>query len=244
MTYRDDREALLAQNEALQRQLEDAARELHDMRARAGESESSDPTHAPGAVLPHRTERSQPTFDDAPSARSALMLALMLSAIVGGFATWIRAVRNHAMYYGYSGSPCPAMSGRQFGSGRMHGGGLHERGFYEPIERTGRVIGSTGDSPVAAASECHVRVSPVSSPRFNCRVQVDCGGTMVYGSGHGGFARCTVGSAGPVAALDPWGSADEGDPKLKMDLDQDRIVVEDDLANSRYAVTIAVDRAP
>src|SRR5947209_4246550 len=98
---------------------------------------------------------------------------------------------------------------------RFHYSGLHDHGFYEPVEFSARVRSTRGDARVAAGAACHVRVSPVSSPRYNCRVQVDCGGEMLYGAGQGGFTRCAVEDSVPIAALDPWPSSEEGDPMLE-----------------------------
>jgi hypothetical protein len=114
--------------------------------------------------------------------------------------------------------------------------------FERTEERTGRVTVVVGAAPAPARAPCTVRVSP-SGPRYNCRVEVVCGGTPIYGASDFGFTSCELEDGRAVRAHDPVGSATEGDPMLTMDLSAGSVVVSDDPPTGTWSVTVALDAA-
>src|SRR5262249_55933575 len=122
-----------------------------------------------------------------------------------------------------------------------------QRPEFAPVDRDGVVVAVSDVSPVAAGDGCHVHVesSPVNyietggtRRRLNCRVTVDCDGRRVYGVEHMGYNSCAVAAGKPTTAVDPYGTAVEGDPKLDLDLVLGRVVVSDDAPPPSYSFTI------
>jgi hypothetical protein len=111
--------------------------------------------------------------------------------------------------------------------------------FTEAVHASGRVVAAV-NAPVAVGQPCTVDVSPVPMRRFNCRVEVRCGGATLYGQPSLGYTQCTVEQGRPVRALDPWSSSVEGDPAVQLDLDAGRVLVSDEGPGS--SVTVVLDR--
>lgn len=218
MTYRDDREALHAKSEALQQELDETRRELARLRAEHGEA-----TELDGLIAePDETSSAtQPRHDPHRGAIARMMVGsvLLATGLVGAL-----AVRHNAVvepyHYGAHGGMCPRM-------------------FYEAVHATGHVT-QAANADVAVGNQCTVDVSPVPMRRFNCRVEVRCGGTTLYGLPNAGYTQCEIAQGRPYRAIDRWSSNVEGDPEMKLDLDTGRVVVSDETNSS--SVTVALDR--
>lgn len=93
-------------------------------------------------------------------------------------------------------------------------------GLMAPSAFTGTATAVTGSAPVAQGSPCTVTVTPVSAGQFNCRVAVQCGGSILYGSGQGGYTTCltipdaTGGSA--ISAQDAQMTPADNDPSMSL----------------------------
>lgn len=104
-------------------------------------------------------------------------------------------------------------------------------------ELTGKVWNTVGDAPVPRQRACTIQVTAAEHGRNNCHVRVECGETVVYGGGDGGYARC-VGS--PVRAIDNQTSTQDEDPRLELAMDRGRLEVSD-LRHEEWSVMIGLD---
>lgn len=104
-------------------------------------------------------------------------------------------------------------------------------------ELTGKVWNTIGDAPVARQRECRIAVTAAEHGRNNCHVHVECGGTIIYGDGDGGYARC---AGSPVRAIDSQTSAQDTDPRLELAMDRGRLEVSD-LRHEEWSVMIGLN---
>ena len=206
MGYRDPREALHAENDALRQQIRDQERELEALRGRPEDERMQDPPRAAmrwgvgfaslGAVLPP--------------------MMLMLAATHGA---WLAQARCHGMDETRMG---PVAGG--YPMARAPAG--VER-FTQSIERSGHVVEANNLQGVFPGARCTVRVAPVSMPEYNCHVDVVCGDVAMYGGPSTGYAHCDVEGPRPVRAFDGDITAGDGDPALSLDLAAGQLLVLD-----------------
>lgn len=89
---------------------------------------------------------------------------------------------------------------------------------------------------------CTVRVESVDRRPFDCRVEVSCEGHTLYGAtANTGYVRCH----GGATIRDTGFSAQDGDPRLELDLRRGRVVVEEQLGlgTQRVAIELATPAA-
>jgi hypothetical protein len=89
--------------------------------------------------------------------------------------------------------------------------------FDEVVTRTARVIHTSGSVPFSART-CELNISPAKATGMNCRVQLDCGGRLVYGAGSSGYNECAVEGRNVRSFSDPVPSAKDGDPAFSCDV--------------------------
>lgn len=232
MSYRDTHDALYEKTEALERELEEARREIERLRAMRAEERDG-------------VETSDPLV--RPEARSGIVIGLMAAAVVTTSAAALLASRAAVVghrYYGY---------GSYYGAyGCPHRASMHSgddgfdpaSGLYETHELRGRVSATRGASVANVGDQCSVTISPVASARFNCRIQVECGGNMVYGLPHEGYTRCAVEGERPVRARDYSTSSFDGDPELELDVDARKLIVSDFASSGESSLSVTLDPAP
>lgn len=219
MSYRDPHEAMHAQNESLKKELDAAHEELARMRHQASQREApTAPDNGLRGVMP------------------ALLVVGCLGAALG--ITQARA-RAHQGCPRQAAAEVSAQSSMQAVYANI--GRLHERNFFEPVSYAGTVREAAGIQTVQPGERCALRVEPVSSPMFNCRWQITCGSTTVYGLPHQGFTQCTMGFAGPLRAVDSQELLEDGDPRMTFDLALRRAAISDTGPNSSYRVVIDLD---
>ena len=111
---------------------------------------------------------------------------------------------------------------------------------FAPVDRTARVTAVTGEAPVARGAACRVRVEPTPGNQ-NCRVEVRCGATVLYGSrASNGFNQCEHAAGQFVRVRDDRTTAQGGDPRMELDLAARRLVVGDE--GPEYEVTLSLAR--
>ncbi len=123
----------------------------------------------------------------------------------------------------------------------FEGNRAKDPGFDDTVVRQGRVTYSSGPAPATSDQACTVRVFPVPTVDFNCRVEVSCGEALIYGVEGGGFVQCSIQNRQPVLAQDPKGTVAEGDAMLDMNLDTRRVVVSDDAPGATWRVEVSLD---
>lgn len=79
------------------------------------------------------------------------------------------------------------------------------------------VATAVGAAPAASGTSCEIALEPASGA-FDCRAQITCGGTVIYGAGGAGFATCATDAAGHVTFMDSTTSPAGGDPILTLTL--------------------------
>jgi hypothetical protein len=244
VTYRDELQALHAQNESLRRDLDEARREVARLKA----------LHALHASRDGQREGPQGGAGQSPSGhpdginRTGVRLALTfgLAMVVMASLVTSRALVNRPaeMAWRYAPShvrPCshwvddlhpgayvPSVAGPRF----------------VPVERTGRVRDVSGAASVAPGTRCDVWVTPTAHPEFNCRVEVRCGDTVVYGKPGAGYNHCAVEHGAPVRAHDVDPSSVDHDARLEMDLAVRSVVVSDEGATERFSIGLTLDPEP
>ncbi|MBT3221291.1 MAG: hypothetical protein HN348_19590 [Proteobacteria bacterium] len=118
--------------------------------------------------------------------------------------------------------------------------GILRRGF----DGVGTAKKVTGQAPVSAGDSCRVRVHvdpDYPNVTYNCRVEVDCGGQMLYGATPTtGYVFCNVLSGSPILARDEEGTGESVDPMLHLDLNAREVWVRDDDKGSTYEILIAL----
>jgi hypothetical protein len=117
------------------------------------------------------------------------------------------------------------------------------RSSFDTVRRGGRVTAVTGAAPAKLEQACTLVVESRFLWSQNCRVQIRCGEGLLYGGAGMGYVECKVRDGVPVSAVDPRDTAQEGDPKMDLDLPGAKVVVADD-APQPYSVTISLDPAP
>jgi hypothetical protein len=102
---------------------------------------------------------------------------------------------------------------------------------FEPIERAARITALRGTLPFDERATCQARVLPARSGAFNCLVRVVCDGHVVYPNPAqtAGYSTCALDADGrPTRAQDGDPTALDGDPRVRVDLPRDEVVVSDD----------------
>jgi len=74
---------------------------------------------------------------------------------------------------------------------------------------------ATGPAPAPVGGTCSIVVAP-GEGRFPCRLRIECGGAVVYGSGTTGYSACTVDDGGGVFASDSGTTDVDGDPHITL----------------------------
>jgi len=113
----------------------------------------------------------------------------------------------------------------------------------EGLSLEGTVTGVSGRSQASQGQRCLVSVTP--NPAFgkesvhNCRITVECGPTVLYGWEKSGYLTCKTDDVGsPTVAADRWGTAEDTDPIVELDVPSRRVVVRDDNPESTWSVEI------
>ncbi|MBL8605056.1 MAG: hypothetical protein JNK72_24215 [Myxococcales bacterium] len=238
MGYRDPREALQAENEVLRQQLREAQDEVEALRAR-----DEGPRMAPDDV-----ERQRWAFGMRCLGGAALMLPfLLMSAVcerrvayVNAHNAW-RATMTPAVATLPPGHPPVA---RAFHAGcQLSAPAFGFERFTTSIERSARVTQAEHAS-VSAGQSCTVRVVPVSMREFNCHVEVVCGAQTLYGALPTGYAHCDVSGGVATRAYDADLTSADGDARVNVDLEGQRVTLEDNLNNQASRVELALDDMP
>ncbi len=220
MGYRDPREALQAENDALRQQIRDQERELDALRGHPEEARMPDPPRAAmrwgvgfaslGAVLPP--------------------VMLMLAATHGA---WLAQARYHGMN---DARMVPVAGGCLTARAPLG----FER-FTQSIERLGHVVEADNVQGVSPGARCTVRIAPVSMADYNCHVDVVCGDVAMYGGPSTGYAHCDVDGPRPVRAFDGDVTAGDGDPALSLDLSAGQALLLDRDEGFPVRVVLALD---
>ncbi|MEZ4474869.1 MAG: hypothetical protein R3F60_29590 [bacterium] len=100
----------------------------------------------------------------------------------------------------------------------------------------GRITRTEGPAPIRSG-ECSVYIDAVREQRKNCRIEIECGGTRLYGGGEYGLNRC---AGYPPRAEDVEGSVQDGDPRLELYGDRGLVRVWDQ-RYEKWTVEIALD---
>jgi ankyrin repeat protein len=93
------------------------------------------------------------------------------------------------------------------------------------IHRTARVVSRSGPRGPALGDRCEVSLLPVEGSRFNCQLEVRCGGTQYYGGSDLGFLQCQRWQ-GAHRAYDDLPNARDTDPAAGIDLVTRRVFVD------------------
>jgi len=121
------------------------------------------------------------------------------------------------------------------------GNAPRDPGFDAPIELHGSLVEVIGLGAELRGAACTVRIAPRTG-RFNCHIRVACGGKPLYGTDDTGFTDCAIAHRRPMRAHDPRGVAEEGDPKLEMDLGRGEVIVSNDDPGATYRARIVVEK--
>jgi hypothetical protein len=115
---------------------------------------------------------------------------------------------------------------------------------FPPVVRKGTVAATTGEAPVSQDAACTVTVIGRSGGNgLNCRVEVRCADEIIYGKPGVGYLICNIDASGrPTFGRDGGFTSENKDPKIELDLANDRVVVSDDQP-SLYTVEIALETA-
>lgn len=109
-----------------------------------------------------------------------------------------------------------------------------------PLARTGHVVATEGNPPVAGGEQCTVERIPVRAGAFDSRVEVRCGDEALYGfSEVDGYLRC----AGREVCRDVDVSVNDGDPAITVDLALGLVTVQERTGLDYQRVEIALDPA-
>lgn len=100
---------------------------------------------------------------------------------------------------------------------------------FSPTERRARLTNVEGTLPVPSSASCEVRVLPAQAGQYNCLVRVLCDGHVLYPNPDqsAGYAPCNVSGGRPTSALDEGNTQSDGDPLVRVDLEQGLVTVED-----------------
>ncbi len=119
------------------------------------------------------------------------------------------------------------------------GNAPRDPGFDVAVQLTGKLVEVIGLGADLKDAACTVGVEPRTG-RFNCHITVACNGKTLYGGEGGGFTDCAIEHRRPIRAHDAKGIAEEGDPKLEMDLGKGEVIVSNDDPGATYRARIVV----
>ena len=105
---------------------------------------------------------------------------------------------------------------------------------FSPTTHLGVLRAVEGSLPLAAGARCEVRLLPVLSSLFNCVIRVACDDVVLYpdSSQEAGYAPCSVSDGIAMSASDDGTTAQDGDPRLEVDVLGRRVHVSDEGPNS------------
>lgn len=240
MGYRDPREALQAENDALRHQLREAQDEVASLRG---------PGHRPAV---DEIERQRWALGMRCLGGVALMMPfLFMSALCE------RRVA-HRPVHAWSASMVPqgqilqlppghppvapmALAPSGLGGCRMAAPAVGFERFTRAVERSARVTRVEHYAGVGVGDACTVRVVPVSMREFNCHVEVVCAGQSLYGALPTGYAHCDVEGAQAVRAMDADTTETDGDARMTVDFAQQRVLLEDREGNTSRVAELRLD---
>lgn len=113
-----------------------------------------------------------------------------------------------------------------------------------------RRVGFEGTPPRLwreAPETCEVAVSPTPSgqssdgTKIDCRVTVRCGAVIFYGEGDYGFIRCPLEGAKLGTVVDDGSTEKNGDPELRIEPAQRKVVVTDTIDAATFSATFALE---
>lgn len=103
-----------------------------------------------------------------------------------------------------------------------------------------QVIGAPG---VVVGTPCSVQVTPSSGGVYNCRIQIDCGASNLYGSrSSNGYASCGLDAQRGLRARDDSPTPQGGDPTLDLRLGEGEVILTDQTGGGTWVVEMHVDR--
>ncbi|MBI5514080.1 MAG: hypothetical protein HY909_09955 [Deltaproteobacteria bacterium] len=264
MSYRDEREALHAENESLQRALDETREELEALKDRLREGPVGDPGGAREEAAEARAEEAN-TLVSAPNVLRgwllggalALSMPLLMAAMHSGFRAHGCARAHHGPAMMMAGVSGPR-GGHLAGGARTQDGVLRPFSACHPatlatsshgrlsssVERSGRVVAASGMDGLHPGSACTVRVTPAPYQEFNCHVELVCDGAMVYGREPTGYAHCDTAQGSPTRARDTEVTREDGDPAVFVDLTNGRMTFSDQQDGQERALTLVVDPDP
>lgn len=107
----------------------------------------------------------------------------------------------------------------------------------------GTVRAETGRAPAHAGAHCEAGVVPVVGSPQECRVVVECDGTVLYGAPIRHAARCQLGVNGLITVVDSLTSARDSDAAIDIDVANSVMRVTDESPGEygRYSVEIDID---
>lgn len=104
------------------------------------------------------------------------------------------------------------------------------------------VSSSIGASGLTVSQACTVAVIPTGETPQNCRIEVRCGATALYGARQEvGWVTCGADASGGVVARDPDTSSAGGDPTLDLRLGEHVVVLTDQGASGSWAVELRTE---
>lgn len=105
----------------------------------------------------------------------------------------------------------------------------------------GDVRVATGTAPVPTGARCTLFVTPVNKDdaKFDTDLEVLCDGRLVYGGGSLGAIGCQKIDGRAVLCEDPTFTAQDGDPKVRLDRSAGSFVVEDRAPDFRLEIGLA-----
>lgn len=228
MAHRDDVEALQARLEAQERELRDAKAELDVLRAAvhrdaALKSEGFEGAGAPQAF--RRQDLPPPGMGFSPGVgpracgaqRRLGMLILVLTTLAAGLFL--------------ATAPCPSARYRRptIRPPASVTAGAPDVAAWAPFVRFATVTDPGSPAAVPAETACAVELTPVlDNAHFDCRAIVRCGDRTLYGGdsrlGETGFNHC---GPAPSLIVDDGFSAEDGDPRLRVDLASGEVILEE-----------------
>ena len=121
------------------------------------------------------------------------------------------------------------------------GNAPRDPGFDSKVELPGKLVEVIGLGADMKDAACTLRITPRTG-RYNCHIFVACNGKTLYGGEGSGFTDCAIEHRKPMRAHDAKGIAEEGDPKLEMDLAKGEVIVSNDDPGATYRARIVVEK--
>ncbi len=237
MGYRDPLEALQAENESLQQQLKEAQDEAAALRDQKSPSDDGDR---------HRWALGMRCLGGV-----AMMLPFLLMTAVCEHRVAPRTVRAHNWAASVQATPTPMLVSPtptpvRHSCRMLAGPATGFEHFTASIERSARVIETTGVRDLSPGNACTVRVAPVHMAEFNCHVEVVCqNGQTLYGALPTGYAHCDVDRRmGVTRAADAEPTAVDGDGAFTLDMIHQRMVVTDGQGAEASRTVLSLDAPP